>query len=131
MFSNKKFVSMALGAVLALALLPGCGGDDDGGDGGDEPGNALTIDALDSLDFDKDAYKATAGTIEIEYVHDGTVPHDLLIEGYEDELLLEVAGDTDTGSIDLPEGDYVIYCSIAGHREAGMEATLTVVAAAG
>ncbi len=129
MLTNSKPPSVALGFAVALVMLAGCG-DDDGGDG-DDDGNALTIEALDALDFDEDSYEATAGTIEIEYVHDGTVPHDLLIEGYEDELVLEVAGGTDSGSINLPEGEYIIYCSIAGHRETGMEATLTVTAAAG
>ena len=58
---------------------------------------------------------------------DGFQAHNLLIEGYEEDLVLEVEnGETATGSISLEPGRYILYCDIAGHREAGMEAQLLV-----
>ena len=39
-------------------------------------------------------------------------------------------GQSGTLVIDLEPGTYVVYCPIPGHREAGMELTLTVTAAA-
>jgi uncharacterized cupredoxin-like copper-binding protein len=34
--------------------------------------------------------------------------------------------DDDEGEIDLAAGEYVFYCDVPGHRDAGMEGTLTV-----
>jgi plastocyanin len=55
----------------------------------------------------------------------GVVEHDITV----DELDLEIyaaAGETTTGTINAPAGSYAYYCSIPGHRQAGMEGTLTV-----
>jgi len=82
---------------------------------------------LDTLDFDADQYTAGAGTVNITYQLEGVIEHSLVVEGREDDMRLVVSGgSTDRGSIDLDAGAYVLYCDIAGHREAGMEATLIV-----
>jgi plastocyanin len=122
----------AAAAVAALALV-GCGGDDDAGGssattaaGGAAPD--LVVHAKDSLEFDEELYQASAGEIVIEYVADGSLPHTLVVEDHEDDMRLEVQASEDSGSIELPAGDYVIYCDIAGHRAGGMQARLQVEA---
>jgi plastocyanin len=115
--------------VLTALVLAACGGDDeDSGEGGGDPAGTVVVEARDSLDFDADVYQATAGEVTIDYrPDDGGGYHNLLVVGLEDELELEVQGDeSDTGTITLDPGTYVIYCSVAGHREAGMEAELVV-----
>ncbi len=125
-----RFLALSVWATLALTA---CGGDDDtpaDGDGGGDPPAAggLVVHALDSLQFDSDRYQAEAGTIDVTYENDGSLPHTFLVEGREDDLELEVSGggDTDSGSIELPAGTYTVYCDVAGHQAAGMEATLIV-----
>jgi uncharacterized cupredoxin-like copper-binding protein len=50
-----------------------------------------------------------------------------LIEGV-DGFKLDVAGkgDVDEGSVRLAPGTYTMYCDVAGHRQAGMHATIEV-----
>ncbi len=121
-------VSAAL-ALIALVLVPACGGDDDAEEPSTPPTDAdVTVVAEDALDFDEDGYTAPAGEITFAYDNGGSILHTLVVEGREDDLRLEVrsAGDVDTGSIELEAGEYVLYCDVTGHRGGGMEATLTV-----
>jgi plastocyanin len=126
---KRQFVIGAL-AVVAI-VMPACGGDDDGGQGGDgltsqsDGAGDLTVVALDSLSFDRDSYEADAGELEIVYQNDGSMVHTLLIEGVDGfNLQVNSNGDTDTGTVELEPGEYRIYCDVPGHSS--MEATLTV-----
>jgi plastocyanin len=117
-------------ASLVLALpLTACGGDDGGtadpppsnGGGG---GSELVVHGKDTLKWDKDAYTAKAGTIDVRLVNDGSVNHTLLIKDV-DDFELKVPG-TDEGTVELEAGTYTLYCDVAGHEAAGMTAELTV-----
>ena len=116
------------GLVAAAALLSSaCGGSS--GTGTVEPAadGVLRVIGDDTQDFDADAYRAAAGEVAIEYVLSGFQEHTLVIEGREDDMRLTVEnGGTDTGTITLEPGRYILYCDIAGHREGGMEARLLV-----
>ncbi len=120
-----------MAAVVALGLTASaCGGGGGGGGGGiveSVEDGVLQVVADDTQDFDADAYRATAGDIAIRYVLSGFQEHTLVVEGYEDELVLRVEnGGTDSGTITLEAGRYILYCDIPGHREGGMEARLLV-----
>lgn len=70
----------------------------------------------------------TVPTGDLTFVleNQGQIEHNIVMEELGDELVVEAAaGAVETGDITLEAGDYVYYCSIAGHREAGMEGTLT------
>ena len=120
-----------LGSTVSAGLLAAaCGG---GGGGGasettspSEDGVLLVV-GLDTQDFDADAYQVAAGEVTVQYELSGFQLHTLVIEGWEDELRLEGEnGGTDSGTITLEPGRYILYCDVAGHREGGMEARLLV-----
>ena len=69
------------------------------------------------------ATRPTPGCVEVTYTNEGSIAHTLLIKGESDFKL--AVGDTDTGTVELPAGSYELYCDIAGHEAAGMEADLS------
>jgi plastocyanin len=132
-----------LAALLALALaslaLVACGGGDSetsettGGGGGEGSGGGSTLafeaDPGGQLAFTTSSATTKAGNVTIEFTNPQALPHDVKIE---DSGGSEVGG-TDTitegsnsATVTLKPGSYTFYCSVPGHREAGMEGTLTV-----
>jgi len=120
---RRTLLSLAVTAVL-FAPLAACGGDDDAASGCTPPTDELEVGANDDLTFDAEGYEADAGCIDVTYTNDGSIDHTLLVKG-ESGFKLAV-GDTDSGTVDLPAGSYVLFCDIAGHEAAGMEAELVV-----
>ncbi len=119
-------------SVIGLVALAGLSASACGGSGGGSTvvpaaDGVLRIVGDDTQDFNADGYQIAAGEVTIEYTLDGFQEHTLVIEGREDEMRLAVEnGGTDTGTITLEPGRYILYCDIAGHRIGGMEARLLV-----
>ena len=89
----------------------------------------LEVHAVSGLKFDKTAYEASAGDIEVGYVNEDSIRHTLVVvEGDTKvgsfELQVNKRGDTDFGTINLPAGNYVLLCTVPGHQS--MKADLTV-----
>lgn len=145
---------LILAAVLAtLALVAaGCGGDDDNnssssdssgasgnggstsessGGGGSSGGGAtklkLTADPSGALKFDKTSLSAKPGKVTITMDNPSSTPHAVEVEGngVEEETKTLTKGTADV-TVDLKAGKYEFYCPVDGHRQAGMEGTLTV-----
>jgi plastocyanin len=93
------------------------------------PALALTSPEDGALLFEPDALEAEAGEVTIDYTNPSTIPHNVAIEG-DGETLAQGETVTDGASgpatASLEPGEYVFFCSIPGHREAGMEGTLVV-----
>ena len=98
-----------------------------------EPASAETV-ALTSPDdgslvFDTDALEVPAGEVAIDYTNPSPVPHNVAIEA-DGETLAQGAtvsdGDAAAATANLEPGAYIFFCSIPGHREAGMEGDLEV-----
>ena len=72
--------------------------------------------------------EARAGQLEIDSKNDSSVQHDIAIEGNGVDEKGEVVsnGGVSQISTDLQAGEYTFYCSVSGHRQAGMEGKLTV-----
>jgi plastocyanin len=81
-----------------------------------------------ALIFEPDKLAAKAGPVTIEYDNPSPVDHSVAIEAGSETLAeSEIATDaTLTATADLEPGEFVFYCTVPGHREAGMEGTLTV-----
>ncbi len=85
----------------------------------------LSVTAEPTLKFDATLYTLDkAGITDVTYV-DGGGSHTLLFAGI-DGFELAVPGGPKQGKIDLAAGNYTIYCSVPGHRAAGMEAKVIV-----
>ncbi len=114
----------AVALALALGLfVAACGGDDAPAAA---PAGSVTIEAGD-LFFDPDTVSLTAGGAQITLVNVGAVEHDLVVEGQPGVADIHVdPGETATGDVNLAAGTYTFYCTIPGHRAAGMEGTLNV-----
>ena len=138
------FMTLAAVAILGLAALAlaACGGSDDSSSTAAETsatetstsaggGETVTFEADPSgqLAYVETDVTAKAGNDTIEFDNPSSTGHDVVIE---DESGGEVAktdvitDSTTTTTADLQAGTYTFYCSVPGHREAGMEGTLTV-----
>lgn len=119
--------TFAIATALALGLTA-CGGGDDSGDAGGEAATSVTLEATDELAFEPDSINVAADE-EVEVTLDcgPNVEHNFLIEGHEGEEVIAdcAAGESDSGTFTVEAGDHTFYCNIPGHREAGMEGTLT------
>lgn len=120
-------------AIVAVALLAaGCGGDDNGNGGATTTATEgttlqLAADPGGALAFDKTTLDASAGTVTIELTNDSSVPHNVEVEGNGvEEESDTVTGESTSLTVDLEPGTYEFYCAVPGHREAGMEGTLTI-----
>ena len=133
----------ALAAVLGLAA---CGGDDNKDnttaattsttdttttDTGAAAGGATVKVAADpsgALKFEQSSLTTTAGKDTFEFTNKSSTPHDFVIEdssGKEVGKTDVITGDTATTEATLTAGKYTYFCSVPGHRQAGMEGTLT------
>lgn len=85
-----------------------------------DPGGALAYRFADA--------EAPAGQLEIDSPNESSVDHNIAVEGggVNETGPVVKNGGVSTVNVDLQSGEYTFYCSVTGHREAGMEGTLTV-----
>ncbi len=148
----KKLVAM-FALLLAAFALAACGGGDDttsdtaaettttqeeSGGGGEKEAEGGTAGAS-TLDFEADpsgalAYttdsaESEAGKVTVNFTNSSPVPHDVEIEDSSGEVVAEtevLAEGSESTTADLKPGKYTFFCSVPGHRQGGMEGTLTV-----
>ena len=137
----------ALIAVAALAVLglAACGGGDDdnettaaaqptttaaaGGGGGGGSTVDISTPSGGDLAFNQKDVSAKAGSVTIDFDNVQPLQHDVKVEDSSGQELGGtdlVSEGTATATVDLQPGTYTFFCSVPGHREAGMEGTLTV-----
>jgi plastocyanin len=125
--------------VLAASVLAfsACGGGSEsssttpaatgGGGGGGGSTVQISADPSGALKFEQTDVSATAGSITIDFTNMSSLPHDVRIEGNGASGGTDQITDSSTrATVDLEPGTYTFFCSVDGHRAAGMEGTLTV-----
>jgi plastocyanin len=121
-----RMLTRTVAAATLLAVpLAACGGDSATG-GGDVGSADLVVHAKDTLTFDKTEYSVHGGDITIGYIDDGSLQHTLLVDGHGPFKITVNSKESKTGTINLAPGSYTLYCDVPTHREAGMQAKLTV-----
>lgn len=106
------------------------GGEKSGGGGG-AGGSTVEFEADPGgqLAYTTTEATAKAGKVTVDFKNPQGLTHDVAIEGSggetvgKTELIAESATST---TVNLKPGTYTYYCTVPGHREAGMEGTLTV-----
>lgn len=91
---------------------------------------AVAADPSGQLKFTTDSLTATAGTVHISFTNKSPIGHNLTLVkssgGGELGATPTFSGATKTLTVKLSPGTYTYYCSVPGHRTAGMQGTLTV-----
>jgi len=148
-----KKLATLLVLALASAALVACGGSDSttttstssGGEanggggaegskeaGGSEGGGStleFEADPSGELAYTTTEASAKAGKVTIDFNNPQSLTHDVAIEdsgGKEVGKTDLIANEETSATVNLKPGTYTFFCSVPGHREAGMEGTLTV-----
>jgi plastocyanin len=126
---------LALAGVMILVLSAGLlslGPSEDSGTGETgfkqptgPPVATLEVDALPSLSFQAKEFTVPAGIIQLDYIDKGGTHTLVFQEPQFGGFQLAVPQGPKTGKVELKPGTYTIYCTIPGHRAAGMEAKVT------
>jgi plastocyanin len=118
-------------AATPTNTAPAGGGTTGGGGGG---GGASTVSIStpsgSSLAYNqKSATAAKPGNVTIDFDNMQALQHDVTVADSSGKVLGAtnlVSSGTATTTVSLTAGTYTFYCSVPGHREAGMQGTLTV-----
>lgn len=133
--SARRAVSLAASGAAAV-VVAGCGG---GGSSATSSARAssgspsraatnlrLTADSAGRLAFDRTTLQATAGKVTIALRNPAPLSHNIAIDGVPQQGDVVGQGGTSTVTATLKPGTYTFSCAVPGHRQAGMEGTLTV-----
>jgi plastocyanin len=107
------------------------GGETSGGKESSAGGASTTLHVEASetaLAFNTTKLSAKAGKVTIDFKNPSAIPHNVVIEENGKELagFEPIAEGEESETAELKPGTYTFFCSVPGHREAGMEGTLTV-----
>jgi plastocyanin len=139
----RRITLLIVVCAVAAFGLSACGGDDDsdtttepaatettttgGGAGGGGETVQVSADPGGALAFEQKSLTAPTGRVSFEFTNDSSTPHDFVLEQDDQEVAKTdvITGESATTQATLEAGEYTYYCSVPGHRQAGMEGTLT------
>jgi plastocyanin len=148
-----KKVAVAFVLVLASIALVACGGSSSssssestssettsesgasggGGEAEGKSGGAAAVkfeaDPNGNLAYTTTSATAPAGKVTVDFNNPQPLTHDVAIEDSGGKTVGKtelIAEGEDSTVVELKPGTYTFFCTVPGHREAGMEGTLTV-----
>lgn len=86
---------------------------------------SIAADPSGQLAFVSNQATAPAGKLTVEMPNKSSTPHDIVIDGKGTGKIVQ-GGGVSTFSADFQAGTYAYYCSVPGHRQAGMQGKLVV-----
>jgi len=107
----------------------GAGAKEEAGGGGASSTLKFEADPNGQLAYTTTSASTKAGNVTIDFNNPQSLPHDVTIESDSGENVggtETISEGSDSTTVNLKPGSYHFYCSVPGHREAGMEGTLTV-----
>jgi uncharacterized cupredoxin-like copper-binding protein len=90
---------------------------------------SLAANSEGQLKYETTSLSAKAGKVSIDFTNMSSLSHNMTVEssgGSTVGATPTFSGESKTLSLNLKPGTYKFYCSVPGHRQAGMEGTLTV-----
>jgi plastocyanin len=113
--------------ILVLAM-PGCmSSHHDAANRPVVPGARVIDVEAESFSFDPDVIEVDAGEDVTIRLHSKDVFHDFVIAGGTGHVVGVDGDDTAKGGMRIAKtGSYTFYCSVSGHRSAGMTGTINV-----
>jgi plastocyanin len=85
----------------------------------------IDADPTGQLAFVTDSAQGTPGQITVKMANKSGTPHDIVIDGKGKGEVVQNGAVSQFGA-DFAAGSYTFYCSVPGHREAGMQGKLVV-----
>jgi plastocyanin len=101
------------------------------GSGGSGGGQKLSLEANaeGQLSYNTTSLSAKAGAVSVDFTNSSPVGHNVTFASSSGETVGATPtfqGGSKSVTLNLKPGTYKFYCSVPGHRSAGMEGTLTV-----
>jgi plastocyanin len=132
-----------LGAVVLALGVAACGGSSSSSSatastsssapaasgGSSKGGLTESADPSGALKFTKSALSAKAGRVSIQFTNMAPENHNMTIATSSGKVVGSTPtfmGGTKSLSLTLKPGKYVFFCNVPGHRQGGMQGTLTV-----
>lgn len=148
-----KKTAVAFALILASIALVACGGSSsssssssaettsesgaesgkpaeaEGKSAGSASSVAFEADPNGDLAYTTTSATAKAGEVTVDFTNPQALTHDVAIEDSSGKTVGQtelIAEGSDSTEVELKPGTYHFFCTVPGHREAGMEGTLTV-----